>query len=286
MWDIWVAIGLLIAGNFFASCADVIVKLLGSEGAVFQYLWLRQVFTLLMALPLWMRQSPTLRHPGSFKVHILRAHLSILGATCTVFALLHLSLATANVIFYAAPMVTLFLAWYLLKEQVQKYKLVYALMGFVGVVIALRPDQLHWASVLALVVAFAIAGFNLLVRYLPDTISVASVMFWTNLFALPLTSLLMLYWWIPLTDTVVWMSLGSTITVGLYQICVVKAFRRAPASDIAIAEYSGLIFAALMGWLIFAENLDAYTLTGLLLIVLPMSLQSWQQRRLHKNAVA
>ena len=279
------AMALLILGNLFATFSDVLVKALGSENAVFQYLWLRQLSTLVLVFPVWWAQGPSQRQPGALKIHLLRAHLGIIGAGCTLVALLHLTLATANVIFYAAPLLTVLLAVVWLKEKKQTHRIVNALIGFVGVIIALRPDQLHWAALVALLVAFSITGFNLLVVKLPKSISVASVMIWTNLCALPVTTVLMLATWQPFTEDLLLLGVAAAVTVGIYQGCVVLAFRQADASAAVIAEYSGLLFAALFGYWFFNEALDLYTGVGIALIILPIAWQSWMGRR-HVKASA
>ena len=58
-----------------------------------------------------------------------------------------------------------------------------------------------------------------------------------------------------------------------------KEFRQADASAAVIAEYSGLIFAALFGYYLFNESLDIYTSMGILLIIVPIALQAWQGKR-------
>lgn len=277
------AMALLVLGNFFATLSDVVVKALGNGNTVFQYLWLRQVATLVLVFPFWWAQGASQRRAGAIKIHLLRAHLSIIGATCTLFALLHLSLATANVIFYAAPLLTVLAAFIWLKEKVQRQRIINAVIGFIGVMIALRPDQLHWAALVAFVVAITITGFNLLVVKLPKTISVVSVMMWTNLCALPVTSILVLATWQTMNgqefQDLLILGICAAMTVGIYQGCVVLAFRQADASAAVIAEYSGLIFAALFGSYLFNESLDIYTSMGILLIILPIALQAWQGKR-------
>ncbi|AQS38657.1 putative permease [Shewanella psychrophila] len=277
------AMALLVLGNLFATLTDVVVKALGNENTVFQYLWLRQVATLMLVFPFWWSQGPAQRRPGALKIHLMRAHLGIIGASCTLFALLHLSLATANVIFYAAPLLTVLAAFLWLKEEVRRQRIINAVIGFIGVMIALRPDQLQWAALVAFVVAMTITGFNLLVVKLPKTISVASVMMWTNLCALPVTSLLAMSTWQPMGgqqfQELLILGICAAITVGIYQGCVVLAFRQADASAAVIAEYSGLIFAAVFGYYLFNESLDMYTTIGILLIILPIVLQGWQGKR-------
>lgn len=274
-----VAVLLLVLGNLLLTFGDIAIKSLGSGEGLFQYLLLRQLISITLLLPLWWRLKPERRAPGDLRVHFLRAHLSVLGACAALFALIHLELATANVIFYAAPLVTLLLARFWLAQPLSRKQMLQTLLGFVGVVVALRPDQFHWAAGAALVVAFTLAFFNLLVHKLPKHLALSATVLWSNLCALPTTALLAVLFWQPINAPVVWLALIVAGCSAGYQALATKAYRAAAAGQIAIAEYSGLVFAVIAGVFWFDEALDSYTLFGLLLIVLPMCLQAWQQRR-------
>lgn len=281
--NVAVAMLLLVGGNGFATLADVVVKALGNESAIFQYLWLRQVVSVVICLPFFWQLPRSKQRPVAIGVHLLRAHLGIVGASCTLIALLHLSLATANVIFYAAPLLTVVATWVVLKEKVKMQRLINAFIGFVGIFIVLRPDQLHWASAVALIVALSITAFNLLVVKLPGNISVTNVMVWTNICALPVTTLLAIITWEPMTmvqlvDLLI-LGVASAITIGIYHACVVVALLKAPPDATAIAEYSGLLFAALFGYWFFSESLDIYTWVGMSIIFFSMLLQLIQEKR-------
>jgi len=191
-----------------------------------------------------------------------------------VIALLYLPLATANVIFYAAPLITILLATSLGKESFKRHRIVVTLLGFIGVALALRPVQFGFASLLALVTAFAVAGYNLSVKWLPEQSHPLSAVFWSNLLTLPVIALVALYQWQPMSWQLGLLALGTCVCLAVYQICSVFAFRLADAGAITVAEYSGLIFAAILGWLIFAEAVDAWTLSGMSLILLPILWQS------------
>ena len=91
-------IGLLV-GNLILTLGDVAIKSLGASTGLFQYLAIRYLLTLILIWPIWRRLSAEQRAPSGFKIHLLRGHLSLLGAVCAFYSLLHLSLATANVIF-------------------------------------------------------------------------------------------------------------------------------------------------------------------------------------------
>lgn len=271
----------LLLGNLILTLGDVAIKAIGSVSGLFQYLALRQIITLILVYPFWSQLPVSQRQPGVLGIHAMRGHLSLLGGICALYALLHLSLATANVIFYAAPLVTLLLARIWLKQVLTRIQITQVCLGFAGVLIALRPDDIHWAALSALVVAFTLALFNLLTCKMPEDQTMRGMVFWSNLTALPLTAMLAIIFWHPIQTDMLLLAFIVSLTTGFYQVIAARAYRSNDAGEIVIAEYSGLLFALLLGVWWFNEPAHWYTLLGILLIILPIcwqSLRLWRQR--------
>lgn len=127
-----VALIALIVGNLAASLSDVSVKMLAGEVSAFQYMFLRQLISLLIVLPLWLRQKKEQRALLSTSMTALRAHLVLIGSGCMLVAITYLPLATANAVFYAAPILMLPLSMWLLKEKPSSTKILATLFGFVA----------------------------------------------------------------------------------------------------------------------------------------------------------
>ncbi|WP_000085611.1 DMT family transporter [Vibrio metoecus] len=264
------AVWLLILGNLAASLSDVAVKMLQGEVVPFQYMFLRQLFAFALIWPLWRRQPKVLRQLHDPKVTWVRAHLVLFGAGCMVVAISYLPLASANAVFYAAPLLMLPLSILFLKEKPSRSKIVATVTGFIGVLIVLRPSQFHWAALFALGTAFSLALFNLLARTIPERQPVITTLMWTSLFSLPISGLLAAAYWQPLTlNQWLWIAASAGLIL-LYNGFAVAAYQKAPASQIALAEYSGLIFVAAFGAIGFGELLDALTWLGIGMIILPL----------------
>ena len=102
-----------------------------------------------------------------------------------VFALGALPLATVNAIFYTAPLLMLPLAMILFQEKLTSHSIAAAVLGFIGVLIVVKPTQINWAAIAALVVALTMAVNNLLVRKLPQHHNVFQTLMLTNLVGIP-----------------------------------------------------------------------------------------------------
>ncbi|GAM70623.1 permease [Vibrio sp. JCM 19236] len=99
-------------------------------------------------------------------------------------AITHLTLATANAMFYVAPLMMLPLSVVFLKEVPPMKKIIATGIGFVGVLVVLRPEHFHWAAIIALGSALAMAVGNILIRKLPKQ-SVVTTLFWTTALTIP-----------------------------------------------------------------------------------------------------
>ena len=117
MSNITLGILLLVAGNFFASLSDVAVKLLNGEVPPLQYIFFRQLLSLLLITPLWLKQNKVQRQLKQAKITFARGQLILIGSGCMVVAITHLPLATANAVFYVAPLLMLPLSILLLDER-------------------------------------------------------------------------------------------------------------------------------------------------------------------------
>jgi len=278
-----VAILCLIGGNLLASLSDVAVKLLQGEVFAFQYIFVRQLVATLILAPIYFRHYGGFKGQSlSWKITLLRANLIVIGAACMVVAVTYLPLATANAVFYAAPLLMLPISFMLLAERPAAGKVIASAIGFVGVLIVLRPSQFHWAACFALGTAVTLALFSVLVRKLPSQHGVIHTLFWTSLFSLPVSGLLALMEWQEMSTAQLGWTVLSSVCVLAYNGLSVLAYKKAPASQIALSEYTGLIFVTLFGVMWFDEIPDLVTLTGILLIVAPL-IPAEQYRKLFQQ---
>ncbi|WP_196584589.1 DMT family transporter [Aliivibrio fischeri] len=269
------AIILLILGNLLASLSDVAVKVLDGGVSAFQYIFLRQLISLALLLPFWFHQQPKLRCLSNPKVTLIRAHVLLIGSGCMVVSITHLTLATANAVFYTAPLLMIPLSILLLNEKPSTKKIFQTIVGFLGALIILRPSQFHWAAIFALGTATTLALYNILVRKIPNDQSVITTLFWTTLLSLPVSGGLAWLYWQPLHyHEVLWIALSATFIISYNGLATI-AYKKAPATQISLAEYSGLIFVVIFGVTWFDEIPDILTAVGIALIVIPLMPKTW-----------
>ncbi|MGR5126159.1 DMT family transporter [Photobacterium swingsii] len=275
---------LLIVGNLIAVFSDALIKTLDDGVAVFQFVFFRQLTAVIILLPFCAKNALPSFTQG-LKWHALRAHIWLFGAVFMVFAINSMPLATANAIFYAAPLIMLPLAFVFFREKLTKQSVMTGVVGFIGVLVVIRPTHIDWAAISALVVALTLAGNNLLIRKLPTNQTVAQTLLLTNAVGMPASLGLALWegetWdWTPLLTAA-----GSSFFILIYAAACVVAYRSVESNKIASAEYSGLLGAVLVGILWFGEIPEMEMLIGSALIILPLLLLAKVERKQKKARV-
>ena len=272
------AILLLVIGNALALVSDVIIKLLEDDAPIFQFVFLRSLITLALLLPFW-QQIDRQRLFAGARMHFTRAHLHLIGMVCMVYALLNLPLATANAVFYAAPILVMLISVVFFGERLSKLSLLAVFSGFAGILVILRPVDFSWAALAALATALTLAINAVLVRRLPAQQSTVHKLLLNYLMILPLCTALMLWEGALWSWSILLSALGSAVFILGYNFSVLLAYRQVDANQITSAEYTGLLWAVAIGWIWFAEVPDLWFFIGSLMIVLPLIMLGLQHRK-------
>lgn len=251
---------------------DTLFKALTSAYAVPQLAWARFLFALLCVAVFmrvvfgrlhWRSRAPGLQAVRS---------LLLMGCTlCFSSALARIPLADTTAVNFASPLFTLVLAALWLGEAVGRRRRIGVLVGFVGVMVAVRPPFLTGAPLdpwylLPLGSAFLFAFYNILTRRLASVDDPRTTILHTGVAATLGTSLLQPFVW-------TWPSAGDwglLVLIGAIGAVshglLVLAYTRAPASLLAPLSYTQLVWATLAGWLVFGDAPDIWTVLGALII--------------------
>ncbi len=200
-------------------------------------------------------------------------------------ALSFIPLADATAVGFAAPALTVALAALILHEKVGRLRWAGVAVGFVGVLVALRPPFLtgeaapHWATVLPLGSALIFAVYQILTRRLASIDNVRTTVLHTSLAALCATAVWQPFIWVPMPG---W-AWGAFLLLGLLggagHYLLVLAYAWAPASLLGPLHYTQLVWATVAGALVFADWPDRWTLAGAIVIALGGVLVALPRRR-------
>lgn len=264
---------LLILSSLFATLESVLVRGLGDSVGIGQILLFRggeqAVLALLVGAVLNGEGAAMLR-TSRLGGHAARGLLACVSwwAYFRTFALLDLPLAT-TVTFTTQLFVVLF-AWPVLRERVSGRSLAATLLGFAGVVVAARLWESGSANLGVFYGLACSAGGALMIlitRSLSQTDRTSTILFYMAV-VVTITAVPQAAWdWRPL-DLWRWIALVSIGLLGTTSTALlIEAYRLAEAPRLAPYPYSRLIFAALLGFLIFDDRLTLATIVGAALIV-------------------
>jgi len=273
---------LLLSATFFFMCTNVFIKFLTEEMTIFQITWGRMVFHWLVFLPLFFlpRYQGAVR-PKRPKLQIIRS--TILFCTNTLFfsSLFYLTLATSASIMYAGPLVLVILSFLFLGEKVGPRRWSAVAIGFIGVIVIMRPGgDFHWAMLLPLGASVSYALYQLVTRAIAADDDPFTTMFWTPVVGIVAASILMIFFWRnPSTMGWVWL-ICCGFTAGAGQFLLIIAFSRSEASLLAPFGYSTLVWAALAGIIIFGNYPNMMTVIGAGIVMLAGLYIWWRERQI------
>jgi S-adenosylmethionine uptake transporter len=271
-------IGVTMLGVFVFACSNALAKWLTDGYPVGQILFVRSLVVLAI-LAVFIRPSDirAMREGGRFWLHAWRAMLSAVEVVCFYWAIVHLPLAGGTTIYLAAPIYVTAMSALFLKEEVGWRRWLAVLAGFGGVLVALQPSGLSWTIYTAVSVAgsFMYAISLVITRRLrgtPTTLLVTAqvvpLLLITAASAWPLDppGSLMGGWIMPgARDCAILAFVGVLSMLGY--LCINRGLQMAPASVITPFNYVSIVWATILGYLVFHEIPTAAMTTGATIIV-------------------
>jgi drug/metabolite transporter (DMT)-like permease len=253
------------------ACLDAITKYLSKQYPIPLIVWVRYVtqFALMTAILAPMLGQKLLQTNRTGLV-IIRSGCLVVLSWLAISAFSRLPLAEATSIQFIAPLLVALLAKPLLKERIGLVKAAAVVTGFAGVLLIVRPGgQLDSLGVgFALLSAIFYASYQLLSRVLGGNERPAAMLYYSALLGTVCFGLLLPWFWEGPSPSPMYYALfvGMGVLGGLGHFLFTVAFSYAPASLLAPVTYLQLVWAGLLGWLVFGQLPDQVTLIGMAII--------------------
>lgn len=213
--------------------------------------------------------------------------VSAMGLGFTGLGILPLPEVTA--IGFAAPLITVLLAALLLGERLRAFRLTAIAVGFIGVLIVLWPrlsfgegyERLATLGALAVLGSAALRALaQIHIRRLVQTEDTAAVVFYFSLTATLLSLVSLPFGWAWPDPATAAFLVGAGLIGGVAQIFLTSSYRFAPASVLAPFDYSQIIFALIVGYVVFSEVPTVPMLVGVSVIMAAGAVIIWRERQL------
>ena len=285
------AIGLMCAAWVLFAGLDTTAKYLGSHTDLpaAQVIWMRFLSQFMaMVAVLGLIAVPDLMRTKQLKVQVVRSFLMLASTALNFLALRHLRLDQTTTIGFLTPLMVALLAGPMLGEWIGWRRAVAILVGFCGILVAIRPGfaDVHPAFLLSFASMLCYAVFSIVTRYLAAFDRAEVTLFYSLLAGTIMVAPLALTSWVWPADHFTWALLLSTgIYGGLGHYLFILAHRHAAASIIAPFLYISLLTHSTAGYLVFGHVPDWWTLSGAA-IVIASGLYLFQRERATARAAA
>ncbi len=269
-------IPLAMAAVFSFAIMDTMAKYLGKFYPVLFLVWARYMVHMLIML-VWLAPSMKwdLVRTQQPWLQVLRG-LFLVGSTCFFFQALRLMpMAEASAIGFMAPLLVTLLAVPILKEKISRRRWIAVIIGFIGVMIIIRPGGKVFspAALLPAATALCFSLYQIITRKVHAENPRTSLFYSALVGSLALTIVLVASYLLvpfPLYAPTLWHSvliLALGAIGGIGHFVLIRALRKAPASVLAPFYYTQLVWIILFGYLAFGDFPDGWTLLGIVVIV-------------------
>jgi drug/metabolite transporter (DMT)-like permease len=260
------------------------IRYLSSDLHPFEIAFFRNLFGMFVLIPFVIQAGPVILKTKHINLHLLRAAFNMIAMLLFFYALSITPLALVQALSFTAPLFTTILAVFFLGEIVRFRRWAAIIVGFIGVLIILRPgiQTIPLGAFLVLGSASVWAMTMIIIKKLSDTDSALVITFYMSFFLtiLSITPAVLVWEW---PEGIQWfwlIGIGMAGTLG--QFCIAKAFSFADATIVLPIDFAKIVWGALLGYLFFSEAVDVLTWVGATVVFSGACYLAWRERQLEK----
>ena len=260
----------LLVSCFLFSVLAALIKYNASFIHPTEQAFFRNLFGIFLLLPFFLRQNKLVNFKSNYRLLFLRGFFGGITMILLFYAYTLIPLSQAMAISFSTPLFIYFGGIFFLKENTDKQKTFYMLLGFVLTLVIIRPDlKLQIGSIFAIISSITHAIAGLIVKKLSETENVLTLMFSLVLIMTPITFLPSLYVWdTPSNFFVFFLLIIIATTATLGNFFWTKAISLTTLTNLMPFDFSKLIFATILGVIFFEEKIDLITVvcgTGIII---------------------
>lgn len=266
-----VGVGLMLTAMAMLPFIDVMAKTLGQAGMpILIVVWARALFGALLTLPFALRADGVRAFRPPRPWHQLIRTILLFSATWFFFVSLKtLPMADALAIFFVNPLVIVILSSLVLREKVDGQRWLAVFIGFVGTLIIIRPGMVPvtLGTFYALASGVALGTYFVMTRHIAGAANATVLTFQTCAIGAVLMTLALPFVWTPPTGPqwVMLALIGIIATAG--HVLITRSYEHAEASLLAPLAFSEIVMTTLLGWWVFNDLPDRWTVLGVAILI-------------------
>ncbi len=261
----------IISAAFCFACMNTFVRLAGDLPSI-QKSFFRNLVALIFAAIMLMRTEEKFRFDKKNLPYLLiRAFFGTVGILGNFYAIDHLVLADASMLNKLSPFFAIIFSYFILKEKVSLVQAAAVIIAFIGALFIIKPTGVTFniASLVGVLGGMGAGIAYTMVRVLSKRGERGPfIVFFFSAFSCLVTLPFLIFDFYPMAWWQVLSLLGAGLAATGGQFSITAAYSFAPAKEISVFDYTQIIFAALLGFVLFAELPDAYSILGYVIITL------------------
>ena len=249
---------------------DAIAKYLSYSLPILQITWFRFFFSaVITGIFIYLFSRKSLVRSKNIKSQVLRGILLLTSSLLFFYAISVISLAKALTLAFICPLIVTALSPYFLKERVGRRRWTAVIVGFIGVLLVIRPGivEFNWASLASLGTGLCYAIYLIVTRSLKDTDNGLLTLLFTSIVGTIVLSLYLPFVWINPSLNQLLLAVNMGFIAALAHGLIIISYNFSDASKLAPLGYFEIIPNIIIGYIWFSDLPDKYTILGLLVII-------------------
>lgn len=273
------ALFVILAGFMFA-CMGACIKLLSGELSNEVIVFFRNLFGLLVLIPVLFKYGLDNLKTGKIQFHLLRSLAGLAAMYTFFYGIRHIPLAESVLLSYTTPLFAPLIAYFWLKEKLTARLISIILVGFVGVVLIIQPDVDHLtlAALIALSSGFFAALAMATIRRMSDTEPTTRIVFYYGVICTSGSAIPLIFVdvWPDLSQFIILVLIGLFATAG--QMSLTRGYGKASVAEVGPFMFSAVVFSTVLALVFWNEIPDYLSTTGIIIVIAAGSMVLMQGR--------
>ena len=261
---------LIILTVFLFSLMDAAAKILVDTYPSEQVIWARYMSQTVLSIIVFFPKILKLLATKFLKIQLIRSSFLFFATFFFFSSLKFLQLAEVSAMFQVAPLLVTILSGIFLKEQIKRKTWICVIIGMFGAILIIRPGSEIFSIyiIFPLLAAFCYASYVISTRFLSHEESASTNFLFSSLIGSILASFIVIPNWVPINTSDMFIFSCFGLLGALGHASLIIAYRLSEASFLAPFNYMNLVFACILGYYIFDETPQSYTILGSVIIIL------------------
>ena len=276
---------LALVASFCAVLMSVFLKFAQEDANVFSVGFMRFFFGFLLILPFVIKSKFKIYNTDNFKFHITRSIINVPMMILGFAALMYIPLDQIKAIGFLSPILVVILSVIFLKERIYLIRTFSLILGFIGVIIILRPGviEISIGAYMVLTSTFLWSSVIIITKYMSKSDSPMTIITYQYTFVSIFTLPLAIVYFSNISLTSVFYSLLAAIVGTILHLCINTSYKMASLTVLQPVWFSQLLWATIFSLILFNESVDYFTYIGGSLVFISVLIITYRENYLKKD---